>query len=106
MHGYQQTLKPHKPSNVISAESIIDKHIMYKHVVNVLVCVIMVQKKQILKILRTRGMISLKIEEKLKSKNGSPSFNRDTILWSYLSLEALKSDLIQLNSPDLLKIIA
>ena len=35
------------------------------------------------------------MEEKLKSKNDNPSFNRDTILWSYLS-----SDLMQLNAPD------
>ena len=41
-------LKPLSPSNVISAESIIDINISYKHVVNVIVCVIRVQKKQIL----------------------------------------------------------
>ena len=54
--------------------------------VDVLVCVIMVQKKPVLIIIKT-----LKMKEKLKSTNGNPSFNRDTILWSYLSLGALKS---------------
>ena len=85
-------LKLPSPSNAISAESILNEHIIQKCGQRACVCVTMVQKTDFQNIEKSRNDQPLKMEEKLKNYNGNSSFNmfnRYTILWIYLYLEPI-----------------